>query len=66
MVKEVSKNVLTKDKKRKSERKNNIFDAQSNLPEMEFQAKLATLGAPMNKKNTGLSIAGRVSFPDNL
>ena len=51
--------------KRKRERKKSILDAVSKAPAMDFQAKLATLGAAKNKKRTGLSIAGILSQPEN-
>lgn len=58
--------LLTSDRKRNKERKKSIFAALSNVPEMASHAKLAMLGAAMNKKKTGLSIAGRLLLPANL
>ena len=50
--------------KRKCERKKSIFDAGSKEPAIDFQAKLAMLGAAKNKKKAGLNIVGRRSVPD--
>lgn len=50
---------ITRDMKRNRERKKSIFDEISKAPEMELQAKLAMLGATMNKKKAGLSITGK-------
>ena len=52
--------------KRKTDRKNSIFAVVSNFPDIDPHAKLATPGAAKNRKNTGLSIAGSLSLPDNL
>jgi len=49
---------------RKRVRKKSIFDAVSKAPFMESQAKLSLLGAAMNKKKTGLDIAGSLSPPE--
>uniref|UniRef100_M1A230 Cytochrome P450 hydroxylase n=1 Tax=Solanum tuberosum TaxID=4113 RepID=M1A230_SOLTU len=56
---------LTKDVKRNSERKKSILHGISKSPEIEAHAKLAMLGAATNKKNEGLSMAGRRLLPDN-
>ena len=50
--------IHTRDVKRKSERKNSIFETISKAPAMDSQAKLATLGAAKYKKKTGLNIPG--------
>jgi len=46
----------------KSERKNNIFATVSKVPQIEFQARLPVAGAAKNKKETGLSVVGKL-FP---
>lgn len=56
----------TSDRKRNSERKKSILATLSKVPTMAPHAKLAMLGAAMNKKKTGLSIAGRLLLPANL
>lgn len=55
---------ITREVKRKSERKKSILEAVSKSPTMECQAKLATPGAAKNKKKTGLSRTGRRSPPE--
>lgn len=53
---------LTRDMKMKRERKKNIFATVSNVPQIQFQARLAVAGAAKNKKKTGLSVVGKL-FP---
>jgi hypothetical protein len=54
---------ITKEAKRKRERKNNILQELSKLEEMDSHARLAMLGAAMKRKKTGRSIAGTESLP---
>jgi len=56
---------LTSEAKRKRERKKSILEAVSKVPTMDSQAKLAKLGAAMNKNKTGLNNTGTPSLPDN-
>ena len=58
--------MLTRELKRKRERKKSILEGVSKLPTMETQARLATLGAATKRKNTGRSMAGIPSPPANL
>lgn len=56
---------LTSERNRKRDRKKSILEAVSKVPTMDSQAKLATLGAAMNKNKTGLNNTGTPSLPDN-
>lgn len=56
---------LTRDMKRKSDKKKSIFDELSKVPMMESHARLAMLGAAKKRKRTGRSITGSELLPDN-
>ena len=51
--------------KRNREKKNSIFNVVSKAPVIEFQPKLAIIGAAKNRKNVGLNTGGRQLPPDN-
>ena len=58
--------VITREAKRKSERKKSILQPVSKDMDMEHQARDAMLGAAKKRKKTGRSMAGRESDPRNL